>query len=29
MAHCVEIGDFGCGRYDGFKIILEKELMVF
>lgn len=29
IAHCVEIGDFGCARYDAFRIILEKEYLIF
>ena len=27
--HCVEVGEFGCARYDAFRIILEKELLIF
>lgn len=29
MANCVEVGQFGCGKFDGYKIILEKESMIF
>ena len=29
IAHCVEIGEFGCARYDAFRIILEKQLLIF